>query len=249
MTNQTVFAKQVLALQEALSDYHVGEVEWTPEDEMFISRLEQLPFDFQIVQCLGGKVFKDVVGLEDSFGHNSASFDLESFYWNVHPEDLKEVISTDIQLVNWLKNARNGSIKRTLLTAQFRFSDSAGNYHLINRNSFIIKQDEQGRASCLFHFFVDVTHTEQFGRVKYRFQHPGKRRKTTRLKSNIGISLTKREEEILRLIVKGFSSEEISTKLFISKETVYRHRKNMIKKTNVKNTKNLAIRAIAENWV
>lgn len=249
MTNQTAFGHHISVLKKALSDYHVGDINWSEEDLFFIEKLEQLPFDFQIVQCLKGKDFNEVKGLEDSFGHSVEGFDLESFYWNVHPEDLEDVISTDIRLINWLKNARNGTIKRTLLSAQFRFADRMGEYHLINRNSFIIKQDVAGKASCLYHFFVDVTDSEQFGRVKYRFQHPGKRRRVVARKSNIGIDLTKREEEILRLIVQGLSSQEISNKLYISKETVYRHRKNMIKKTNVKNTKNLAMRAIAENWV
>ncbi|NND93737.1 MAG: helix-turn-helix transcriptional regulator [Flavobacteriales bacterium] len=249
MSDQNFYGQHLAVLKRVLSDYQVGEVNWTEEDRFFISKLEQLPFDFQIVQCLKGNEFKEVKGLERSFGHRNLGFSLESFYWNIHPEDIEDVISTDIQLVNWLNNARNGSIKRTLLTAQFRFSDKSGNYHLVNRNSFIIKQDETGRASCLYHFFVDVTETEQFGRVKYRFQHPGKRQKVRRKQCNLGIDLTKRESEILRLIVKGMSSQEISNKLFISKETVYRHRKNMIKKTNSKNTKSLAMRAISENWV
>ncbi|NNC84095.1 MAG: helix-turn-helix transcriptional regulator [Flavobacteriales bacterium] len=249
MTDQPAFAKQLDTLRLKLSEYHVGDVDWTEEDRFFIQRLEDLPFDFQIVQCLASNEFQEVNGLEESFGHDSGTFDLDSFYWNVHPEDLAEVISTDIQLITWLNRARNGSIKRTLLTAQFRFADRSGTYHIINRNSFIIKQDDAGRAACVFHFFVDVTDTEQFGRVRYRFQHPGQRKRRSRTKTQIGVILTKREEEVLRLIVKGYSSEEISKRLYISKETVYRHRKNMIKKTNVKSTKNLAMKAISENWV
>lgn len=47
--------------------------------------------------------------------------------------------------------------------------------------------------------------------------------------------LTEREIEIVRLIVKEFSSAEIAEKLFISQRTVETHRKNILRKTGVKN--------------
>jgi len=49
-------------------------------------------------------------------------------------------------------------------------------------------------------------------------------------------SLTKRELEILQQIAFGLTSSDISKKLFISKNTVETHRKNLLTKLNVKNT-------------
>ena len=43
--------------------------------------------------------------------------------------------------------------------------------------------------------------------------------------------LTEREKEVLSLIVREYSSEEIAEKLFISKRTVDTHRINILKKT------------------
>lgn len=48
-------------------------------------------------------------------------------------------------------------------------------------------------------------------------------------------SLTKREEIILKLLVKGFQNQEIADKLYISKMTVKTHRRNIIKKLDAKN--------------
>lgn len=56
--------------------------------------------------------------------------------------------------------------------------------------------------------------------------------------------LTTREREILSLIVKEFTSEEIATKLFISKKTVDNHRANILEKTNSKSTVGLVKFAI-----
>jgi DNA-binding NarL/FixJ family response regulator len=58
--------------------------------------------------------------------------------------------------------------------------------------------------------------------------------------------LTEREIEILRLIGKEFSSQEIADKLFISFHTVESHRANLMSKAGVKNTAGL-IRWATEN--
>lgn len=56
---------------------------------------------------------------------------------------------------------------------------------------------------------------------------------------NAKYQLTKREREILELIAKGKSNKDISALLFISKDTVSVHRKNLMRKLNVKNASGL----------
>lgn len=49
------------------------------------------------------------------------------------------------------------------------------------------------------------------------------------------MTITKREHEVLELLSLGYSTKEIATKLYISKDTVATHRKNIFGKTNSKN--------------
>lgn len=56
---------------------------------------------------------------------------------------------------------------------------------------------------------------------------------------NAKYQLTKREREILELIAKGKANKDISALLFISKDTVSVHRKNLMRKLNVKNASGL----------
>jgi len=51
--------------------------------------------------------------------------------------------------------------------------------------------------------------------------------------------LTSREKEILDLIIKEFTTEEIAEKIFVSVKTVESHRSNLIQKLGVKNTAGL----------
>ena len=59
--------------------------------------------------------------------------------------------------------------------------------------------------------------------------------------------LTIREKEILTLIVQEFITEEIASKLFISKKTVETHRSNLIQKLGVKNVAGLVRVAIEKD--
>ncbi|PJJ80126.1 response regulator [Mucilaginibacter auburnensis] len=56
--------------------------------------------------------------------------------------------------------------------------------------------------------------------------------------------LSAREKEVLALIVKELTSEEIAEKLFISKKTVDNHRQNILEKTQCKSTVGLVKFAI-----
>lgn len=51
--------------------------------------------------------------------------------------------------------------------------------------------------------------------------------------------LTKREKEILQLIVDEYTTEEIAKELFIAATTVITHRKSLLRKLNAKNTAGL----------
>ncbi len=60
------------------------------------------------------------------------------------------------------------------------------------------------------------------------------------------IVLTKKEKEILKLIAKGYSTPEIAEQLCRANTTIDSHRRNLIEKTGVKNSKAL-IRFAFEN--
>ena len=61
--------------------------------------------------------------------------------------------------------------------------------------------------------------------------------------------LTKRELEILKMIAKEMTNDEIAKGLFISKRTVDTHRQNLLNKLHVKNTAGLIKAAYAFNLV
>ena len=69
------------------------------------------------------------------------------------------------------------------------------------------------------------------------------------VEENTVANLTKRENEILNLICKGLSNQEIAKQLFLSPRTVDGHRANIISKTGTKNTVSLVTYAIKNKLI
>lgn len=86
-------------------------------------------------------------------------------------------------------------------------------------------------------FSKDVTETIMSGLIKS--QGPRKSKFTVTPK------LTRREKEVLSLIVKEYTTQDIANTLFISLKTVETHRSSLISKLNVKNSAGL-VRAAYE---
>lgn len=63
------------------------------------------------------------------------------------------------------------------------------------------------------------------------------------------IYLTKREKQILGLIVKGHSNTQISQDLSISESTVKKHCKAIFEKLNVEGRVTAAVKALSEGLI
>ncbi len=61
--------------------------------------------------------------------------------------------------------------------------------------------------------------------------------------------ITSREREVLELIVKEYTNQQIADELHISVRTVDAHRRNLLQKTDAKNTAGLVTYAIRHNLV
>ena len=61
--------------------------------------------------------------------------------------------------------------------------------------------------------------------------------------------LTRREKEVLKLVAEGKKTEEIAEALFISPNTVRRHRSNVMEKLKIKRLADLVKYAISQNYI
>ncbi len=68
-------------------------------------------------------------------------------------------------------------------------------------------------------------------------------------KQGVGVDLSDRELEVLKLVALGFQNKEIADKLYISIHTVISHRKNITDKLGIKSISGLTVYAILNKLI
>jgi len=91
------------------------------------------------------------------------------------------------------------------------------------------------------YFSEDVTQTIMKGLMKHRT--------ASKQSQKILPKVSRREKEVLQLIVKEFTTQEIANQLFISLKTVESHRSNLLAKLNARNSAGLVRIAMENNLI
>lgn len=114
----------------------------------------------------------------------------------------------------------------------------------IGADGYIVKNKGKEELEAAIHALTNGE--EYFGKEANKALRYGLRKKQA---ENNQIPLTKREIEVLKLIADGFTTPRISEKLCIAPSTVETHRRSLIEKTKVKNSKGLVRFAIEHKYV
>ncbi|MDW7691747.1 LuxR C-terminal-related transcriptional regulator [Flammeovirgaceae bacterium SG7u.111] len=176
----------------------------------------------------------------------------------IHPDEIQTWLQLLRELVEfYLENYPPQLLDRLDFQYNYRFKNAEGNYVNILENQVNILADTNGRPIVgLGHFTVFgegeelpmratvrfLNEHDDYETVFYKVYNTGK----IRLLESV---ITKRERDILRLIAMGHPNGLIAHKLGISVHTVQTHRKNMLEKTESKNSTELVVQAIREGLI
>lgn len=135
-----------------------------------------------------------------------------------------------------------------------RFRKKNGDYARILYQGVLLEYDRSGRFLRTLSVHSDITYLKQEGKPVLSFiGMDGEPSYFDVASKNIFIEskeeLTRRERQVLLLLIDGKLSKEISHALNISKQTVDTHRKNMLRKKQLSNTGELVGKAIRYGWV
>lgn len=178
----------------------------------------------------------------------------------IHPDDLDFVIRAEQSILEKLQAASFEEQLKQKSGYCFRMRVSEGNYHVFHHQAIYLAQDEMGHLSSALHIHTDMQHIMHTSNQTIMMKGIGSSAGFKQVNLSveavdlsaqaIDISLhllTQREKEVLNLLAAGLSSEEISEKLFVSKQTVFAHRKNLLRKTSASNTAHLIKRWLTLN--
>jgi|SRR5450432_511397 len=187
-------------------------------------------------------------------GYDSSEITIPFMMDKIHPDDRPWFLAFEARVVEFFSKLPIHKLMKYKVRYDFRCRKKNGEYIRILHQVAVAEHDEIGRALRTLGIHTDISFLKQHGTPVLSFigmdgepSYLNVDKERTLIES--AEVLTRREKEIVRLLIDGKLSKEIGGLLHISKQTVDTHRKNIIHKNNLKNTGELIGRAIRYGWV
>jgi DNA-binding CsgD family transcriptional regulator len=191
-------------------------------------------------------------------GVKPEEFTLNKIVEIIHPEDLKQLHSKEEKAVNFLLNKiPTDDILRYKVVYVVRLKHANGSYKTILQQSKALTLSNDGKVQQVLGIHTDVSYLNM--PIDHKISFIGDDRPSYYAMStdenfiheelNYHKLYTPREKEILSNIAQGKTFSEIADFLNISPHTINTHKKNILKKTDCKNTTELIARCIREGVI
>lgn len=184
-------------------------------------------------------------------GYTPESMDVNFFMSKIHPDDQSAFLNNESQAVVFFKKLPNDKIPKYKVVYDYRVKNSSGNYIRILQQVVVVQYDDdknvlmtlgvhsdisflkKNNTPCLSFIGLDGEPSFTDVAITQNYKKPDE-------------TFTKREKDIINCLLAGDQTQEIAIKLCISKHTVDTHRRNILSKTNTRNTLELALKVMSE---
>ncbi|WP_420153379.1 LuxR C-terminal-related transcriptional regulator [Siphonobacter sp.] len=173
---------------------------------------------------------------------------------HIHPEDLPYFINFEHTAVDFFGQLPPGQIRRYKVSYDYRIKRSDGQYIRLLHQLVTLQGDEEGSVLRSLGIHTDITSFKKEGKPMLSFidlEGDDSFINVTPMELFAPVKpvLTHREKQVLRALMNGMASKQVAGYLSIAKETVDRHRKNMLAKTGTQSTPELISKAVNEGWL
>jgi DNA-binding CsgD family transcriptional regulator len=191
---------------------------------------------------------------ENVLGYYPHEFNIQLLNSKLHPDDRSWFLSFGKSIADFFSKLSLEKIMKYKIRYDVRYRKMNGEYARILYQGVFLEHDENGGYLRSLGAHTDITYLKQEGIPELSFiGTDGEPSYHNVDLSNKYIEsredLTRREKQVLRLLIEGKLSKEISNILNISKQTVDTHRKNMLCKKKLNNTSELVGKAIRYGWI
>lgn len=170
----------------------------------------------------------------------------------IHPDDVPFVLEAEKKSYEKVKEIGLQYLLELKTSYCFRMKTGRGNYELFHHQALHTLQSEDGQILQAVNIHTNIQHLTEKNPYTVLISGVGSRNDFHQLQygdaqlssPHIFEKLTTRETEILNLIARGHSGSEISKMLIISQHTVKSHRRNILEKMQVRNSKELIRKAL-----
>ncbi len=192
--------------------------------------------------------------VENVLGYHPNEFDMQFMNDKIHPDDRAWFLTFGKSVVNFYSHLAIEKWMKYRVRYDIRLRKSKGDFARILYQGILLEHDGSGGFLRTLNIHSDISYLKHDGIPVLSFiGMDGEPSYYNVASNNIYIEskdeLTKREKQVLSLLIEGKLSKEISNILKISKQTVDTHRKNMLHKNHLNNTGELIGKAIRFGWI
>lgn len=230
------FSQKILLHNKLLNFFHVGDYYY------YIFNISSISIEFVQDQ------------MSEILGYAKKDFTPENIVANIHPDDLAHFVNFENTVSIFLSNLPVEKIQKYKIRYDYRIKKANGEYIRILQQNVTIENSDNGAILRTLGMHTDITHLKYENKASLCFigidgepsYYDVKIENVVFEPSKI---LTGREKQILNYIANGYKSKEISKLLFIEKNTVDTHRKNILKKAGCKTFSELIAKSIKMGWI
>lgn len=193
-------------------------------------------------------------GAKTLLGYELEEISVQFFLQHIHPEDQPYFLAFETMIGEFISKAAPEQIANYKARYDYRIKKKDGTYVRILQQTMIIQHDKDKNIYRSLGIHTDISEFKTIG--KPVFSLIGMNGEPSfidiDIRNRIGVEnspLSKREIQIVTLLMDGLDSKGISERLFISTHTVNTHRKNILQKTGCTNTMQLLSKAINHGWI
>lgn len=178
-------------------------------------------------------------GLGLSYPENPSVIDSiweEEILMKIHPDDRMKKYVHELRFFKLLEDNRQEERSAFCVVSRIRLQDKNGTYQWVRHRMFYFYSPDTHKlrfALCLYDRIADRS---QNMLPEFLIINTVKGEVVAEDKFDYRSVLSQRELEVLNCVGEGLTSKEIADILSISFNTVSRHRQNILKKLNVKNS-------------
>lgn len=174
----------------------------------------------------------------------------------IHPDDLTFVQEAELMTLEKMSEIGFEHMMQLKAAYCFRMRVESGGYEMFYHQSLPTLKSESGELLEAVNIHTNIHHITPRNNYHVVVSGIGERRNFHKMQWNgrktvrpDALILSKREVEIIALLAKGLKTGAISEKLHISNHTVKTHRRNMLQKTQCKNSSELISLAFLQGYL
>lgn len=191
--------------------------------------------------------------VESILGFAPEQFQIATLLERIDPEDLPKFYHFQKKAVEFYSKLPDEFFFKYKFSFDYRIVTVQGKLVRVMQQVVPICYFPDGGSRTL-NIFTDITHLRMNGDSKLSFIGMDGAPSYYNVQMEDAIinadkTFTRRELEIIRLVVTNKSTQEIAGTLNISKHTVQTHRKNILRKSGSSSMQDLVIKSIREGWI